>query len=188
MKSIPVCLLACLLFASCIASRERKSGKYYVQHEAEIQQMLSLYRQLYRHQPFTIGFSNRDFRYVGVDIITDTVRYAINNEESLELFREAITGFHYDTSALFTLYRKMYAIKCIWMGTADLFYDGREEIATFLSFRSVLLGNPFLDRKYYNLVIFDPAFINPRTDSLIRQQGFTRIKDEVYFKIMGRFR
>jgi hypothetical protein len=82
----------------------------------------------------------------------------------------------------------MYAIKCIWMGTADLFYDGREEIATFLSFRSVLFGNPFLDRKYYNLVIFDPAFINPHTDSLIRQQGFTRIKDEVYFKIMGRFR
>lgn len=188
MKSIPVFLLACLLLASCIASRERKSGKYYMQHEAEIQQMLTLYRQLYRHQPFTIGFSNRDFRYVGVDVITDTVRYSINNEESMEYFRETIEGFRYDTAALFTLYRKMYAIKCIWMGTADFFYDGQEEIATFLSFRSVRFGNPFLDRKYYNLVIFDPAFIIPRTDSMIRQQGFTRIKDEVYFKIMGRFR
>lgn len=188
MKTISAFLLACLLFASCLASRERKSGKYYVQHEAEIREMLSLYRQLYSHQPFTIGFSNRDFRYVGMDIITDTVRYAINNEQSLELFREAINGFHYDTAALLTLYRKMHAIKCIWMGTADLFYDGREEIVTFLSFRSVLFGNPFLDRKYYNLVIFDPAFVNPRTDSMFRAQGFNRVKDEVYFKIMGRFR
>ena len=188
MKTVPVFLLVCLVLASCLASKERKSGKYYVQHEAEIQEMLSLYRALYRHQPFTIGFSDRDFRYVGVDVIADTVRYAINNEESLQLFTEAINGFQYDTAVLFTLYRKMRTIKCIWMGTADLFYDGREEIVTFLSFRSVLFGNPFLDRKYYNLVIFDPAFITPRTDSMIRQQGFTPVKEQVYFKIMERFR
>jgi hypothetical protein len=123
-----------------------------------------------------------------MDIITDTVRYAVDNIQSMQIFREAVYMFKYDTVALRRLYQKMYDIKCIWLGTTEIFYKGKKEDVIFLTFRSVRFGNPFLDRKYYTLVIFDPRFINPETDRLIREVGYKNVKNEIYFNIIGKFR
>jgi hypothetical protein len=123
-----------------------------------------------------------------MDIITDTVRYALDNQQSMQLFREAIYAFEYDTVAIRKMYRKMYDIKCIWIGTADFYHKGKREDVIFLSFRSVRFGNPFLDRKYYTLVIFDPNFINAETDRLIREAGYKNVRNEIYFNIVEKFR
>jgi hypothetical protein len=188
MKSLSGFLFIIVLLYSCAASREKKSAKYYFENEKSIQEILKLYKDQYRIQPFSLGFSDRSYDHIGVDIITDTVRYALHNRQNMDLFREAVYAFKYDTVALRKMYYKMFDIGCIWVGTADYYYKGKQEEVVFLSFRSVRFGNPFLDRKYYHLVLFDPRLINDETNKLIEDAGFKRVKNEIYFKIMGKFR
>jgi hypothetical protein len=188
MRTLTYIALMAVLFSSCAASKEKKTGKYYYENEKDIQEIISLYKGLYNHQPFSLGFSDRSYEHVGMDIITDTVRYAIDNLQSMDIFREAVYLFNYDTVSIRKLYKKMYDIKCIWVGTTDTYYKGKKENVIFLTFRSVRFGNPFLDRKYYSLVIFDPKFINEETDRIIREDGFKKVKNEIYFKIGEKFR
>jgi hypothetical protein len=188
MKTVLYIFFICLIQISCSVSKEKKSAKYYFENEKKIQEILALYKGLYRQQPFSLGFSDRSYEHIGMDIITDTVRYALHNEQNMDLFREAVYGFKYDTIALRQMYIKMYDIKCIWVGTADFYYEGKQEEIVFMSFRSVRFGNPFLDRKFYNLVLFDPALMNENNRKLIEAAGFKKIENEIYFKIMGKFR
>ncbi|MGL6269191.1 MAG: hypothetical protein ACRC2O_14765 [Chitinophagaceae bacterium] len=188
MKSLVTLLILGIILHSCVSTKEKKSSKYYFENENAIQEILKVYKELYRHQPFSLGFSDRSFDHIAMDIITDTVRYALHNEQNMDRFREAIYTFKYDTVALRKMYYKMFDIKCIWLGTADFYYREKKEEIVFLSFRSVRFGNPFLDRKYYNLVLFDPLFINEETNKLIEAAGFKKVKNEIYFKIMGKFR
>ena len=162
MRTLVYFAVMAAMFSSCASSKQRKTDKYYFENEQNIQEIVSLYKGLYNHQPFSIGFSDRSYEHIGMDIITDTVRYAVDNLQSMQIFREAVYIFKYDTVALRKLYRKMYDIKCIWLGTTEIFYKGKEEDVIFLTFRSVRFGNPFLDRKYYTLVIFDPQCSSTR--------------------------
>lgn len=188
MKPLIYGLVAVIFFSGCVASRERKTDKYYLEHEKDIEEIITLYRGLYKHLPFSIGFSDRSYEHVGMDIITDTVRYAIDNLQSMEIFREAVYVFDYDTVAIRRLYKKMFDIKCIWVGTTDTYYKGRREDVIFLTFRSVRNGNPFLDRKYYALLIYNPGSINAEMELEIQKAGYKKVKNEVYFGIVGRFR
>jgi hypothetical protein len=188
MRTLAYIVVAAALLSSCAASKEKKTGKYYFENEQAIQEIISIYKGLYKHQPFSLGFSDRSYEHIGMDIITDTVRYAIDNLQSMQIFREAVYAFEYDTVEIRKLYKKMYDIKCIWIGTSDIYYKGKREDVIFMTFRSVRFGNPFMDRKYYTLVIFDPRFINAETDRLIREVGYKNVKNEIYFNIIERFR
>ncbi len=123
-----------------------------------------------------------------MDITTDTVRTALNNEQSEKLFFKAIDIFNYDTANLRSLFVKMKEIRCIWLGKEQFYYKGKEEEVVFLSFRSVKFGNPFLDRKYYMLVFFDPEFINAETTKYIQSKGYKKVNDQIYYTINGSFR
>jgi hypothetical protein len=177
-----------LLLTSCMASRKKKSADYYFKNEKSITDILKLYEELYSTQPFSLGFSDRSYKYVGMDIKTDTVRYAMEIEESEKAFFYAIGAFKYDTVDLRRLFVKMKEIKCIWLGKDNLFYKGREETVVFLSFRSVALGNPFLDRKYFMLMFFNPGFINSETTMEIEKHGYKKVNDHIYYTIAEAFR
>ena len=189
MKQLLLAILgAWLILCGCVSSREKKSARYYDEHEQEIREIRALYNRLYQHQPFNIGFSKRDFSYVGMDIITDTMRWALNNQFGLDDFKAAVEGFRYDTTALISLYQKLRKIECIWLGTDDMYFQGEAYPVVFLSFRSVRFGNPFLDRKYYTLLLLDPDRATPALDSVVLAAGFHPVRQKVYFKIMDRFR
>jgi hypothetical protein len=168
--------------------RQKKSDAYYFKNEKSIQEILKLYDGLYQTQKLTLGFSDRGSKHVGFDIITDSIRYSLNNEESERVFYMAIDSFKYDTANLRRLYLDMYRIKCIWLGKEHFFYQGIEQEVVYLTFRSAKFGNPFLDRKYYALVIFDPGFINPETTRFIEKNGYKRVNDHVYYTITDSFR
>jgi hypothetical protein len=188
MRTLAYITLMAALFSSCAASKEKKTDKYYYENEKDILEIVSLYKGLFNHQPFSLGFSDRSYDHIGMDIITDTVRYAVDNLQSMDKFREAVYLFKYDTVSIRKLYLKMYAIRCIWVGTTEIFYKGQKEDVMYLTFRSVRFGSPFLDRKYYTLAIFDPRFINEETDRLIREAGYKKVKNEIYFNIIEKFR
>lgn len=181
-------LLSIVSFGSCVSMKEKKSAKYYFQHEEKINGILENYTELYKQQAFNLGFSDRDYSHIGMDIITDTIRYAIDNQLRSTVIKEAVTAFGYDTLKMRKLYMDMYDIRCIWLGRDDIYRQGQKSMVTYLSFRSVAFGNPFLDRKYYTLVFFDPADLNDDLKADLAKQGFKNVKGAIYFGIMGKFR
>lgn len=180
--------LIMILLVGCVSMREKKSSKYYIEHEKQIADILNNYNDLYSTQPFNLGFSERDYSKIGMDIFTDTMRYAVTNQLLSDAIRETVRAFRYDTIKLRQLYTDLYGIRVIWLGKDKLYYQNRTSEVTYLSFRSVAGGNPFLDRKYYTLVMFDPATLTDEFNAILRTQRFSHIKGNVYFKIMGRFR
>jgi hypothetical protein len=177
-----------ILLAGCVSMREKKSEKYYLEHEEKIGKILVNYNDLYNTQPFNLGFSERDYSKIGIDIMTDSIRYAITNQQFSDAIRETVVAFGYDTAMLRRLYTNLYDIRSIWLGKDEMFHKGGSSQVTYLSFRSVAGGSPFLDRKYYTLVMFDPTVLDDELRSILNKQGFSLIKGNVYFKIMGRFR
>lgn len=186
--TIPFTLLIIAASSSCVSMKEKKSEKFYLQNQIPIQRILKSYDSLYAQTPFNIGFSDRGYTKVGMDIITDTVRYAVTNLQSTELFRQTVMGFHFDSARIRSLYYDLYNIKCIWLGKADFYVTGKQEMLTYLSFRSVAAGNPFLDRKYYTLVFFEPGFLREEMNDQLRKAGLKKIDRDVYFAILGKFR
>jgi hypothetical protein len=183
-----ILVIVLVLLGGCVSMREKKSAKYYFEHEKKIEGVLNNYNDLYKTQPFNLGFSERDYSKIGIDILTDSIRYAMTNQQYSDAIRETVVAFGYDTARLRRLYTDLYEIRSIWLGKDEIFHKGGTSQVTYLSFRSVAGGNPFLDRKYYTLVIFDPVVLDEELRSTLIKQGFSPIKGNVYFKIMGRFR
>jgi hypothetical protein len=190
MKSQPFILLiwCTFLLGACASLKEKKSSKYYFQHEKKIGEILVNYDSLYKQQAFNLGFSERDYSRIGLDIITDTIRYALTNQQRSDAIKEAVRTFGYDTVKLRKLYTDLYDIRAIWLGRDHLYHKDQKSMVTYLSFRSVAVGNPFLDRKYYALVMLDPAALDDDLKNILARQGYTHIKDNIYFSIIGRFR
>jgi hypothetical protein len=188
MKKIVYLILILMLFASCMALKQKKSEDYYFKNEAAINEILQLFKGLNKTQPLSLGFSSRSFKSIGVEINTDTVRYVINNDQSLNLFYLGLETFKYDTIALRKIYQKMYDIKALWIGKSHYYYEGRQQELTFLSFRSVMFGNPFLDRRYYALIFLDYKNIDPEKENAIAAAGYKKVKGNIYYTIADNFR
>lgn len=180
--------LLLLVGAACAPRGAKKSQRFYEKNQASIAQAFQLYAQLYKTQPLSLGFNDRNFKYKAIEIKTDTVRYVLNNEQSSYIFPMAIEAFRYDTVQLHALYDTLHSLRCFWMGADKAYGKDRAYNVYFLSFGSVQGGNPFLDREYYNLVWIDPLFFteNPNLD-LVRK-GFNRIKGNVFYTITDHYR
>ena len=183
-----ILFISMLILFSCVSMKEKKSAKYYFQNETKITEVINRYEELYKQQPFNLGFSERDYSNVGLDIITDSIRYSITNQQRTDAIQKAVLAFGYDTVKLRKLYIDLYEIRAIWLGRDEMYYHDKKSIVTFLSFRSVAVGNPFLDRKYYTLIFFDTSQIDDNFKIMLDSQGFRQIKDNIYFNIMGKFR
>jgi len=188
MKKLVVPIFLFMFFASCVALKQKKSETYYFKHETAINEILQLFKGLYKTQPLSLGFSSRSFKSIGVEINTDTVRYVINNDQSINLFYLGLETFQYDTIALRKIYQKMYDIKALWIGRSHYYYEGRQQELTFLSFRSVMFGNPFLDRQYYALLFLDEKNVDPEKEKAIAAAGFKKVKGNIYYTIADNFR
>lgn len=187
--TLTILILLCLFaFGSCVSMKEKKSAKYYFQHEKKINEILGNYTELYKIQPFNLGFSDRDYSHIGMDIITDTIRYAITNELRSNVIKEAIRAFGYDTLKMRKLYTDMYDVRSIWLGRDDIYHQGQRFLVTYLSFRSVAFGSPFLDRKYYTLVFFNPSDLDHDIKAELAKQGLKNVRGHIYFGIMEKFR
>jgi hypothetical protein len=183
-----ISILSLLMLFSCVSMKEKKSAKYYIENETKISEIIKGYDELYQQQPFNLGFSERDYSKLGLDIITDTIRYAITNQQRTDVIQKTVKAFGYDTVKLRKLYTDLYEIRAIWLGRDDVYFHDVKSSVTYLSFRSVAVGNPFLDRKYYTLVFFDPSQTDDNFKNMLDKQGFRHVKNNIYFSILGRFR
>ena len=117
-------LLACV--ASCTASKGRKTEAYYEKNRLALEQMRRQYDRLYAQQPFSIGFTDKSYRYYVMEVTTDTVRYIYNTDKSENRLYDMIDHFEYDTATLARLARQMKELKCLWVDKSFLYIEGKK--------------------------------------------------------------
>jgi len=179
---------ACILGASCAMKVERKSASYYLKHKQEITDILNNYHALYNKQPFSCGFTDRSYKYFVMQIMTDTVRYIYNTELNKATLYKAVKLVRYDTARLSLMMNQMKNIKLLWMDKTSFWVNEKEEIVTFLSFKSVAVEQPFTENKYYILLFTDQRLDIPELRERLKKGDLARIEDKVYFMIGNQYR
>lgn len=182
-----LCVTLLVVSFSCVAP-QRKSEKYYYENESKIKSVVKKYDSLYDIKPFSIGFTDKSFEYITVEVETDTIRYAFNNETGEEYLYKTITHFDYDTSLMISLLKEMRSIECLWLGKSYFYFNDRKEDVTFLSFKSISINKPFQENKYYMLAFFDENFVKRQTKKRFQKYNLQPIKDNVFYTISDQFR
>lgn len=183
-----ISIIIIVAMSSCAGAAERKTAQYYLKNEQAITEMRQLYQQLYQHQAFSIGFTDRRFKYYVLEVTTDTLRYIYNNEQSEERMYQTIRQFQYDTVELRKLALQMKALKCLWLDKASFYLDNQLETVTYCSFKSVAVETPFEENKYYVLVFTQHPITHAGFKERIAKGQLVPIKDTVYFTIANKFR
>ena len=185
------CILSSIIgltLCSCAVHAPRKSADYYEKHKDEITEVRKYYETLYSHQPFSLGFTEKSFKYYVMEVTTDTLRYIYNTEQSEKKLYETILQFKYDTAMLRQLADKMKEIKCLWLDKSSFYLDGEKESVTFLSFKSLKVDKPFVENKYYVLIFLNHELKDVEAKARVKKGELVRINDMVYFMIGNRFR
>ena len=188
--------LACMLF-SC--SPTKITGKYYYQHEPELNKIHQVYQDLYKEHPFTIAFMDKGFNILSLEIITDTLTYIYEFESSGQRLTDTLVKYHLNAPKILDLARQMKSIKCIWVNNFDYYVDRIKNSLIFMSVRAVALSNPFSYKKYYILTYFsqpqhfdsEGRLLDKRKLRRLRKingEVFHRINDKVCYAISERFR
>ena len=182
-------LLVAVGLLSCSAGKKNlKSTEYYNQNKYAIEQLRSYYDSLYRQQAFSVGFTDKTFTYYVMEVTTDTLRSIFNTEQSEQQLFRTISKFNYDTALLRKLAVSMKDIKCLWLDKASFYLNEKKETVTFLSFKSKAIENPFVENKYYVLLLLPHPINTPGLQAKVKKGDLVKIDELVYFTIGNRFR
>ena len=187
--------------ASCIFSCSPKniSTKYYYQHEKVLDKIEETYKALSLEHPFTIGFTDKVFKTVSLEIITDTLNYIYEFDISEPRLADTLLAYHLNASKVIKLIQQMQSIHCAWIKNYDYYLDEKKNTLVFMSIRAVALKSPLAYKKYYVLTYFqqpqyfdsDGRLLDKRKRRRLRKingEIFRRINDKVCYTISGKFR
>ncbi|WP_460559815.1 hypothetical protein [Ferruginibacter profundus] len=201
---MPIKMIRTILFiavAGCIFSCSPKniSTKYYYQHEKVLDKIEETYKALSVDHPFTIGFTDKAFKTISLEIITDTLSYIYEFDISESRLVDTLTAYHLNAPKVIKLIQQMESIRCAWIKNYDYYVDEKKNTLVFMSVRAVALHSPLAYKKYYVLTYFQqPQYFDSDGNLLdkrklrrlrkINGEVFKRINDKVCFTISGKFR
>ena len=191
---IPV--IAGLLF-SC--SPKNISTKYYYENEKALDRIEESYKALYPLGSFNVGFTDRDFKTVSLEIITDTLSfiYEFNIDETR--INDTLAVYNLNAAKINTLIKEMHDIRCTWINYSDYYVDEKKQTMILMSIKPVALKSLFSYAKYYVLSYFpQPQYFDSEGRLLdkrklrrlrkINGEVFKRINNKVCYSITGHFR
>jgi len=175
------------------------STKYYYQNEKVLDKIEETYKQLTQRAPFTIGFTDRSFTTVSVEIITDTLSYIYEFAVDDPRLVDTLEKYHPSPAKVFELIKQMQSIRCTWIRNLDYYVDEKKNSLIFMSIKPVSLKAPLSYHKYYVLTYFQqPQYFDSEGRLLdkrklrrlrkINGEIFHRINDKVCYTISGNFR
>jgi hypothetical protein len=137
-----------LLF-SC--SPKNISSKYYYQHEKVLDRIEESYKALYPQGPFNVGFTDRNFRTLSLEIITDTLSYIYEFDIGETRLQDTLAAYRLDAAKISTLINQMHDIRCTWINYTDYYVDGKKQTMILMSVKPVALKSVFSYARYYVL-------------------------------------
>ena len=202
MKTNPSLLMAymILIFLLCSCNPALHIAKqYYTKHEKILSAIEKDYKTQYQRTPFAVAFTDNSFRYISLEIITDSIKYIDEFEVGENRFNDTMTKYAMDMHAVHNLIDKMRAVKCIWINMLDYYVEEQKNAMVFIAIKPLGMTNPFTNKKYYILTFFSkPQSFDKDGDLLARKKHrrkrevngdvVRRINDKVCYTISDRFR
>lgn len=186
-----------LLILSCSPGAYPK--KYYYQHEKALDRVEESYKELYRQQPFTISFTNKQFTFLSLEIITDTLSYIYGFTTDEPRLNDTLLTYGFNAPGVIELIRSMQLIRCTSINKLDYYVDEKKNTLILMFIKPVAINAPFSYKKYYTLTYFPQTqyfdssgqLLDKRRVSRLRKikgEIFKRINDKVCYTISGNFR
>ncbi len=196
-NSILFIVLLSGLFFSC--SPKNISTKYYYENEKVLDRIEESYKALYPQGPFNIGFTDRDFKTISLEIITDTLSYIYEFGIDEPRLADTLTAYNLNAAKINTLIRQMHDIRCTWINHTDYYVDEKKQTLILMSIKPVALKSLFSYAKYYVLTYFpQPQYFDSEGRLLdksklrrlrkINGEVFKRINSKVCYSVTGHFR
>lgn len=193
--------IAILFIASFMLSCSSKTipVKYYYQHEKVLTRIEENYKKLNQQTPFTIAFTDRNFKTVLLEMITDTLTYKYEFNLDEKRLTDTLSKFRYNATKVVDLMKQMQSIRCTWINKLDYYVDEKKNSLIYMSIKAVAFKSPFSYQKYYTLTYFpQPQYFDSSGQLLdkrrlrrlrkINGEIFKRINDKVCYTITGNFR
>ena len=192
-----IILLAAGTLFSC--SPKIISTKYYVQNKATLDNIEQSYSKLYKQKPFILGFTNKNFDNISLEIITDSLTYIYDFKTTEKRLSDTLLKYDLNNAAILELIAQMRSIRCTWINNFDYYVDGEKKSLVFLSIKPVGLSGPFSNKKYYIITYFsqkqyydkEGRLVNNRKQKQLQKlngEVFKRINDKVSYTVSSTYR
>jgi hypothetical protein len=189
--------LAWLALASC--SPKNISSRFYYENEKTLDQIEQSYKELHKKREFAIAFTNKKFKTLSFEIITDTLTYIYEYDLDDPNLGPTLARYDLDVNEVLALAKLMRSIRCTWVNNFDYYIDEKKQSLTFISMRPVALNAPFTYKQYYILTYFNQKQTFDKDGRLVtgRQarrlykingEILHRINDKVCYTVSARFR
>lgn len=186
-----------MLLNAC--SPKNISTKYYLQYKSPLDSIEKSYVNLYKQQPFIVGFTDKNFDNISLEIITDTLTYIYDFKIYEKRLTDSLTKFNMNSVAITELINQMHSIRCTWVNNFDYYVEGSKKSVVFLSIKPVELSRPFSNKKYYIITYFsqkqyydkEGRLVNNRKQRQLQKLNgeiFKRINDKVSYTVSSTYR
>lgn len=195
-KALSAAGIIMLLF-SC--SAKKISSDFYFQHQTVLEEIEHSYKKLYLQKPFTLAFTDKEFRTVSLEIITDTLSYIYDFEVHEPRLNDSLRKYRLNVNGVNHLIDMMVGIRCTWVNNFDYYVDEQKRTLILISIKPVGVQPILSYKKYYILTFFSqPQHFDEKGRLLdkrrlrrlrkINGEVFHRINDKVCYTISGQFR
>jgi len=185
------------IFLSC--SPKNVSSRYYYENEKALDRIEETYKSLYPKGPFTVGFTDKDYKIVSLEIIKDTISYIYEFNIDEPRLIDTLVAYKLNADKITALIREMNSIRCTWINQADYYVDEKKQSLIYMSIKPVALQRPLSSTKYYILTYFEqPQYydkegnlLDKRTVRRLRKfkgDTYKRINSKVAYSVSGTFR
>ncbi len=186
-----------VMLFSC--SAKKITSDFYFQHQTVLEEMEQSYKKLYGQKPFTLAFTDKAFRTVSLQIITDSISYIYDFAVHEPRLNDTLRKYHLNVEGVNHLVDLMVGIRCTWVDNFDYYVDEHRRTLILISIKPVGLQPILSYKKYYILTFFSqPQHFDEQGRLLdkrrlrrlrkINGEVFKRINDKVCYTISGQFR
>lgn len=191
-------LVVLAVFSSC--SPRDISTKYYEQNSTTLDSIARQYSKLYKQKPFFLGFTDKDFDNLQLEIITDSLTYIYDFRfQDKKRLSDSLDKYGFDHAAVIQMANEMHRIRCTWINNFDYYLDEEKKSLVYLAIKPVGLSRPFSSKKYYIITYFsqkqyydkDGRLVNNRKQRQLQKLNgeiFKRINDQVCYTVSSTYR
>jgi hypothetical protein len=193
-----ILLISALWLCSCSHSK-KFSNTYYQQNDSLFQSISRRYKNLYEQRPFSAGMSDKAFKSISFEILTDSIKYVYNFNIGEQRFNDTLSKYKFDVKGINALIADMQRVHCTWITNLDYYENLEKKYLVFVSIRHRKLKAFLRPEKYFTLAFFNqPQHFDNRGRLLDNQDRktlhkingglFWKINDRVCYSLSGTFR
>jgi hypothetical protein len=147
-----LCIALALL--SC-SSGKKFTESYYKENETILLSMKHRFKQQYDEHPFSLEIKDKKFKQVGLEIITDSIRYIYNFPVDDLSLTDTLQKYKFNAVLVTAIIHDMQKTHCTWLTNLDYYEKLEKKYLVFASVRHRKLESVFRKDKYFTLAFFD---------------------------------